>query len=117
MIRRKAAGGQIATSTEYSEGLALRLHSECSFAATWPLHVYFLAEVVAPLGGATRIADNRRIYERIDPIIRESFERRGVMYLKTFGLGSSRPWQEVFKTSDQSIVERVAAPKASRQSG
>jgi len=105
LIRRKAAGGKIATSTEYSEGLRLRLHSECAFAVAWPLHIYFLAEVVASSGGATPIADNRRIYERIDPFIRESFERRGVTYLKTFGLGSSRPWQEVFETSDRSIVE------------
>jgi alpha-ketoglutarate-dependent taurine dioxygenase len=105
VIRRKSAGGQIATSTEYSEGLLLRLHSECSFAVAWPLHIYFLAELVASRGGATPLADNRRIYERIDSGIRESFERRGVMYLKTFGLGSSRPWQEVFGTSDKSIVE------------
>jgi alpha-ketoglutarate-dependent taurine dioxygenase len=105
IIRRKPAGGHIATSTEYSAGLALRLHSECSFAVSWPLHIYFLAEVVAASGGATPIADNRRIYARIDPCIREAFERRGVMYLKTFGLGSSRPWQEVFGTSDRSVVE------------
>jgi alpha-ketoglutarate-dependent taurine dioxygenase len=105
MIRRKAAGGHIATSTEYSEGLLLRLHSECSFAVAWPLHIYFLAEMVAASGGATPIADNRRVYERNDPPIRESFERRGVMYLKTFGLGSSRPWQEVFGTNDRSVVE------------
>ncbi len=105
LIRRKAAGGRIATSTEYSEGLRLRLHSECSFAIAWPLHIYFLAEVVATSGGATPIADNRRIYERIDPRIRDSFEHRGVTYLKTFGLGSSRPWQEIFKTGDRSIVE------------
>jgi alpha-ketoglutarate-dependent taurine dioxygenase len=105
MIRRKPAGGRIATSTEYSEGLLLRLHSECSFAVAWPLHIYFLAEVVATSGGATPVADNGRIYEHIDPDIREAFERRGVMYLKTFGFGSSRPWQEVFETSDKSIVE------------
>jgi alpha-ketoglutarate-dependent taurine dioxygenase len=105
VIRRKAAGGRIATSTEYSAGLALRLHSECSFADAWPLHIYFLAEVVATSGGCTPIAANKAIHARVDPDIREMFERRGVMYLKTFGLGSSPPWQEAFQTTDRAAVE------------
>jgi alpha-ketoglutarate-dependent taurine dioxygenase len=104
VARRTAVGGRISTSTEYSAGLPLRLHSECSFAMGWPLHIYFLSEVAAQSGGSTPIADNGAVLERVDPAIREEFDRRGVMYLKTFGLGSSPPWQDAFKTSDRSVV-------------
>ncbi len=104
VARRKPMGGRITTSTEYSAGLALRLHSECSFAVSWPMHIYFLAEVVATSGGGTPIADNRSIYHRMDPDIRASFERRGVTYLRNFGFGSTPPWQDIFNSSDPSVV-------------
>jgi alpha-ketoglutarate-dependent taurine dioxygenase len=105
VIRRTQVAQHIATSTEYSADMELRAHSECAFAVAWPLHIYFYCEQAAEWGGATPIMSNRGVYDCLDPGIRAEFERRGVMYLRNFGFGSTRSWQDTFETEDRSVVE------------
>jgi alpha-ketoglutarate-dependent taurine dioxygenase len=95
----------IYTSTEYPPDQEILLHNENSYAATWPLKIWFFCELPAASGGATPIADSRRVYERIDPRIREQFAEKGVMYVRNYTGVMDLGWQEVFQTTDRSAVE------------
>ena len=102
---RSPVSGRIYTSTEYPADQSIPLHNEMSYATGWPERIFFLCVKSAEGGGETPIADSRRVFERIDPSVRETFTRKGVMYVRNFGHGLDLPWQEVFQTSDPAEVE------------
>jgi alpha-ketoglutarate-dependent taurine dioxygenase len=56
-------------------------------------------------GGETPIADCRKVFERIDPKVRQRFIEKGWMLVRNFGDGLSLSWQSVFQTEDRSAVE------------
>jgi hypothetical protein len=72
----------------------------------WPLKQWFYCIQAAQQGGETPIVDCRTIYERIDPAIVESFERKGIMYVRNFTGDLDVRWQDFFKTADRSVVEQ-----------
>ena len=104
---RRQVHGKIFTSTEFSSGLAINRHSECSFAHCWPLRIGFYCTRPAARDGRTPIADTRRVLRRVDPGIRARFEKSGVMYVRNYGIGSAPAWQDVFGTRDRGEVERI----------
>lgn len=103
---RSAIAGKIYTSTDHPASQAIFLHSENSYAATWPLKLFFGCLHPAQQGGETPIADTRRLLQRIDPDVRDRFHQKRVMYVRNFGDGMGLPWQTVFQTSDTAQVER-----------
>ena len=102
---RSSVQGNIYTSTDYPADQSIFLHSENSYAATWPLKICFFCVTPAPQGGETPIADTRKLFERIDPEIRDRFAQKGVMYVRNFGDGFGLPWQTVFQTTNPDVVE------------
>lgn len=106
---RKQVRGEIYTSTEYPASQSIPLHNEMSYSRQWPMKILFLCVQPAERGGATPIADSHRVFERIEPRVREAFARRGVMYVRNYGAGVDLPWQEVFQTDDRERVERFCA--------
>ncbi len=102
---RSWVSGNIYTSTDYRADQSIFLHNENSYQHTWPLKIFFYCITPAQQGGETLIADTRKIFERIDPKIRERFTERGVMYVRNFGDGFGLPWQKVFQTTDKAEVE------------
>lgn len=104
---RRKVSGNIYTSTEYPADRSIPLHNEMSYSRAWPMKLWFFAMVAAPQGGETPIADSRGVLARIPAGIRDTFERRGVMYVRNYGPGIDLPWQEVFQTADRSDVERL----------
>ncbi len=52
------------------------------------------------------MVDSRRVYEAIDPRVRERFVERGVMYVRNYGTGLGLGWREVFATDSRQEVER-----------
>jgi alpha-ketoglutarate-dependent taurine dioxygenase len=102
---RSEVEGNIYTSTEYPADQPIPMHNEMSYSATWPLKIWFLCAIPAETGGETPIADSRRIYQRIDPEVRETFARKGVMYVRNCGGGVDLPWQNVFQTRERAEVE------------
>jgi len=107
---RTGVAEQVYTSTEYPAHLEVFLHNELSYAGWSPDRLFFGCLVPAETGGETQIADGREIYRRLDPDVRDRFERRGVTYLQHLwdsgdapGIGKS--WQETFETSDRNEVE------------
>jgi hypothetical protein len=66
----------------------------------------FYCMISAQQGGETPIADGRRVFNLIDPKIREQFMRKNVMYVRNYGDGLDLAWQDVFQTSEKSVVEQ-----------
>jgi alpha-ketoglutarate-dependent taurine dioxygenase len=102
---RKRVAGKVYTSTEYPADQFIPLHNEMSYTRNWPMKIWFLCLKAAEQGGETPIADSRRVYQRLDPALRERFAAKQVMYVRTYGSGLDLSWQEVFQTSDKSAVE------------
>ena len=102
---RKEVGKNIYTSTEYPADQHIPLHHEMSYSHNWPMKLWFYCAKAAEQGGATPIADDRVVVEKIDPRIKEIFLRKQVMYVRNYGDGFDLPWQDVFQTTDRAIVE------------
>lgn len=109
---RHSVQGKIYTSTDYPPDQPIFLHNENSYQAAWPRRIFFHCAIAAQQGGETPIADVRRIYQRIDPEIREQFIRKKWMVVRNYGDGFGLPWQTVYQTEDRAQVEEHC-----RQSG
>jgi alpha-ketoglutarate-dependent taurine dioxygenase len=97
--------GGIYTSTEYPADHHVPFHSENSKNNTWPMKICFFCLKPSEQGGETPIADNRKVFQSIDPKIRQRFIEKRVMYVRNFGEGAGLPWQTVFQTSYKAVVE------------
>jgi alpha-ketoglutarate-dependent taurine dioxygenase len=102
---RSEVKGNIYTSTDYPPAYRIFLHNENSYARTWPRKLLFCCVRPAVEGGETPIADTRRVYDRIDPRIRDRFIEKKVMYVRNFSPGLGLPWSTVFGTTDRNEVE------------
>ncbi|WP_404791148.1 TauD/TfdA family dioxygenase [Altericista sp. CCNU0014] len=109
---RSSIAGKIYTSTDYPAEQSIFLHSENSYAATWPLKIAFCCLTPPQIGGETPIADTRKLLQRIDPQIRDRFAQLGVMYVRNFGDGLGLSWQTVFQTQDPDRVEQFCQDNA-----
>ncbi len=103
---RSTVQGKIYTSTDYPADQSIFLHSENSYAASWPLKIFFYCVQAAQQGGETPIADTRKLLQKINPKIRDRFIEKGVMYVRNFGDGFGLPWQTVFQTTNPAEVEQ-----------
>jgi alpha-ketoglutarate-dependent taurine dioxygenase len=102
---RSQVSGNIYTSTEYPSDQVIPFHNELSYARAWPLKIWFFCVTPALEGGATPIADSRKVYARIPDSVKTPFIEKGVMYVRNYGEGLDLPWQNVFQTNDRSAVE------------
>lgn len=103
---RTKLGGKIYTATEYPADRVIPLHNENAYSKSWPQKIIFFSVIVAAEGGETPIADSRSVYKKIDPEIRDKFEKYGVMYTRNYTKGIDLSWQEVFQTEKQADVEK-----------
>ena len=109
-LPRAALGGRIYTSTPYPPDQWILFHNESSHMDRWPRKQFFHCVQPAARGGETPIADCRRVYERLDPAVREAFASRGVSYVRNFIPGVDVSWQEFFRTEDRAeVVEACRA--------
>ncbi|MEA2173124.1 MAG: hypothetical protein QOD00_716, partial [Blastocatellia bacterium] len=103
---RTKLSDKVYTSTEYPPDESIALHNELTYVVTWPMKIWFYCLQPAAQKGQTPIADVRRVFERIDPQIRERFSERGWMLVRNFGDGLSLNWQDSFHTDDKAEVEK-----------
>ncbi|HEU4407580.1 MAG TPA: TauD/TfdA family dioxygenase [Polyangiaceae bacterium] len=109
---RSQVAGNVYTSTDHPPEYPIFLHNEQSYNLAFPRHIFFFCERAAPRGGATPIGDTRRVYRRLDPALRERFERQGYLYVRNFGGRLGLAWQEAFQTTDRAEVERYCRANA-----
>jgi len=102
---RTQVGDKIYTSTDYPADQSIFPHNEHAYSPTFPLKIFFFCATPAQQGGETPVGSCRRVFENIDPKIRERFIQKKVMYMRNFGDGFGLPWQTVFQTKDKSVVE------------
>ena len=102
---RYAVSGNVYISTIYPPDQSIRQHNEGTYWMAWPRKIYFCCLQAPETGGETPICDVRKVYERIDPEVRERFESKGVMYVRNYHPGIGLTWQEAYQTSDESEVE------------
>jgi alpha-ketoglutarate-dependent taurine dioxygenase len=109
---RYEVGQRIYVSTIYPPEERIHPHNEGTYWATFPLKIYFCCMKAPATGGETPIADVRKVYQRIDPAIRDEFEKKQVMYVRTYNPGIGLTWQDAFQTNDPRVVEDYAQKNA-----
>jgi alpha-ketoglutarate-dependent taurine dioxygenase len=97
--------GKVYTSTEYPAEQSILLHNEMAYALDWPLKIWFFSVKVAEKGGETPIADSRRIFQHLNPKIKDKFIEKKVMYVRNYSAGIDLTWQDVFQTNNKTDVE------------
>lgn len=91
------------TSTDYPKNFPIQFHHEFSYRRNHPDRLAFCCLRAATTGGATPLADSRRVLERIPADIVAKFDRLGISYLRNFTkLGVS--WQDAFGTRDKAKI-------------
>ncbi|MFT4924016.1 MAG: alpha-ketoglutarate-dependent taurine dioxygenase [Phenylobacterium sp.] len=103
--RSEVAKG-VYTSTEYPAHQVIPLHNEQAYTRSWPQKIWFHCVTAAEQGGETPIADSRKIYQKMDPQVKDKFTKHGLLYVRNYGNGLDLAWQEAFTTSNKSDVER-----------
>ena len=102
---RREIADNVYTSTEYPASQRILQHHEMSYSHNWPTKIWFYCVQPAKQGGATPVTNERNVFTRIDPKIKEIFMRKRVMYVRNYGDNLDMTWQDVFQTSDKSVVE------------
>lgn len=93
------------TSTDYPADESIHFHNEQSYTRSWPMKLYFFCVRPAEKGGATPIADGRKVLKSLDPGLREKFVGKRVMYVRNYGDGMGLTWQTAFQTTSKAAVE------------
>ena len=111
---RSKVYNQIYTSTEYPADQKITLHNELSYTHNPPRKIFFFCEVPAQSEGETPIADCRKAYAKMNPIVRDRFVEKQVCYVKNMcnGKGFGKSWQKTFETSERSEVENYLKERA-----
>nr|AGS49690.1 SyrP-like protein [uncultured bacterium esnapd14] len=106
--RTQLADG-VYTSTEYPADQSIPLHNENAYQRCFPARLVFGCVTPPAAGGATPLADCRRVLARIDPATVEAFRRRQVRYVRHFHEGMGLSWREAFGESDPQRVDEYCA--------
>ncbi|UUC47540.1 non-ribosomal peptide synthase/polyketide synthase [Pseudomonas citronellolis] len=105
-LPKKEGGRNTYRSTPYPERKMILFHNESSHQDRWPRKQLFYCEQPSLKGGATPVVDCRLMYQRLPQELRQRFEAKGLLYVRTFADKLDVPWQHFFKTEDRAEVER-----------
>ncbi|MBE9162160.1 non-ribosomal peptide synthetase [Tychonema sp. LEGE 06208] len=104
-LPREGVSPKVYGSTPYPADQAILFHSESSHLHRWPMKIWFFCVQPAQQGGETPIVDCRKIYQLLDPKLREKFAQKQIMYVRNYTDGLDVSWKDFFKTEDKSVVE------------
>jgi len=102
---REVVSGRVYTPVRYSSKRKIYWHNENSFNRRWPRKIIFGCVKPSETGGETPIADSRVVYERLPSDFRDRCVEEGLIYIRRYGSGFGRGWQDVFGTSNRREVE------------
>ncbi|WP_131741869.1 TauD/TfdA family dioxygenase [Actinomadura roseirufa] len=102
---RTKVGAGVYTSTEYPAEQTISMHSELSYAHSWPSRLSFFCAVPPATGGATPVLDTGRWLAELDDDLVAAFSG-GVRYTQNLhgGTGLGKSWQDTFETGDRDEV-------------
>ncbi|HEY0375488.1 MAG TPA: TauD/TfdA family dioxygenase [Pyrinomonadaceae bacterium] len=95
----------IYTSTDYPADQSIQFHNEQSYTRAWPMKLWFFCLRAADKGGATPLADSRKVLKSLGPQLRERFVSRKVMYVRNYIAHLGLSWEDAFQTTDRTEVE------------
>jgi alpha-ketoglutarate-dependent taurine dioxygenase len=104
---RGKVSASIYTPVFYPADRKVLWHNENSFNHRWPQKIWFCCIQPALQGGETPVADSRKVFDLIDPAVRERFIEKQVMYVRNYGEGLGLDWHTVFKTRNRADVEKI----------
>ena len=104
---RESVSGHVYTPVFYPSDQHLLWHNENSFNLRWPMKIWFCCLIPAEQGGETPIVDSRKVFQALNPRLRERFIEKQVMYVRNYGNGLGLGWETVFRTSDRAEVEEL----------
>lgn len=108
---RRQIAEKVYTSTEYPKEEHIPMHNEHSYSNYWPEKIWFYCVKPAEIGGATPIADSRKVFSGLSAGLREEFTKKGIMYVRNFNDSLDLPWQEVFQTESKEEAEKYFRKK------
>lgn len=108
------------TASEIPSPFPIPQHNEMSFVANPPRSLFFWCETEPAFGtGETPLTDMRKVYQDLDPEVRERFEERGIAMVRNYRAPGKRqrpwditqlkPWVDMFQTTERSVVEEKCA--------
>ena len=104
-LPKKEGGRNTYRSTPYPEQQMILYHNESSHLSRWPRRQFFFCELASVKGGATPIVDCREMLRQLPPLLVDTFERKQLMYVRTFTRGLDVPWRAFFDTDDRRVVQ------------
>nr|WP_315591462.1 non-ribosomal peptide synthetase [uncultured Cupriavidus sp.] len=104
-LPKKEGGTNTYRSTPYPERQMILYHNESAHMDRWPRKQWFFCELPSPVGGATPIVDCRELLRRLPADLAEAFERKQLMYVRTFTPRLDVDWRDFYKTDDRAEVE------------
>jgi hypothetical protein len=111
-LPREALGGKVYSSTPYPADETILFHNEGSHQHRWPMRISFYCVKPSTQGGESPIVDGRRMYQAMNPAVRDRFEQKGLIYVRNFTEGLDVSWQHFFRTSDRAAVEEYCRKSA-----
>ena len=114
---RDKKSGFVFSASELPGHYPIMQHCEMSFLPSAPRRLFFYCHIEPEYGGETPICDFRKVYQDLDPKIREEFERKGVKHIRNYSLPDDKAtngfqlksWLDMFHTKDKTIIEKKCA--------
>jgi alpha-ketoglutarate-dependent taurine dioxygenase len=115
---RKAIKGRVMEATRISQSFHIQLHQEMSYLPNNPRLIAFFCRIAPQTGGATVIADMRRVTALLPPDLMQRFIDKGVRYTRNLLSPEARDertnpvfchnnWAANFGTDDRATVEQA----------
>jgi alpha-ketoglutarate-dependent taurine dioxygenase len=103
---------QVYQSTDYPAEREIFMHNETWWQYRWAMKIFFTCQTEPGGGGATTMADCRRVLDALPREIVESFTD-GLLHVRNFGPRVGlRTWQESFSTQEHGPVEEFLTEMA-----
>ena len=99
----------IYTSTDYPADQPIALHNENAYQRAFPARLVFGCIEPAEHGGATLLADCRRVFDRLPARVVSTFRDRGVRYVRTYRQELGLSWREAFQVQTRDEVIQYCA--------
>jgi alpha-ketoglutarate-dependent taurine dioxygenase len=106
---RSDFGNGVFSSTDLPASQAIRMHNENSYTVTFPGLLMFSCLIAPGDGGATPVADCRKVLRSLPPAIVARMRETGWLLNRSYSEHISTDWQTAFGTADRAQVERYCA--------
>src|SRR4051794_29200934 len=106
---RSDFGNGVFSSTDLPAAQRIRMHNENSYTLTFPGLLMFACLVAPPEGGATPVADCRRVLAELPPALVAKMRATGWLLNRSYSEHISTDWRTAFAAETTADVEAYCA--------